>query len=324
VFALAVTLAAARGGLGPGLVATALSILCIEFLFAHAIVSLVPGQSNVWFFGGFSVFITVIIHNFRRQNEKLARAKELLEAANKEIEQRSKSLIQSNEELERYAYALSHDLKNPLRTIGLFAERLAGTAAGKLDDDGLKTVRFIINGAHQAQDMVQSLLAYSVAAHEAASIEAATSLGTVVADALEEIQLLVQESGASITVEPLPTVPADGERLRQVFLNLLTNAIKYRCAERSPEIHVAARNMPGEWLISVRDNGIGIDPRYTEQVFGLFKRLHSASEYEGSGVGLALCRAIVQRHGGRIWVESELGCGSTFYFTLPIQQAKKS
>ncbi len=168
--------------------------------------------------------------------------------------------------------------------------------------------------------MIRRLLEYSIADHKT-RIEATTDLNSVLAAALEEVQTALEESGARITSEVLPAIPADGDRLQQVFLNLLSNAIKYR-SERCLEIHVACRRVGDEWIISVSDNGIGIDKRYADRIFGLFERLHSADNYEGSGIGLAICRTIVQRHHGRIWVESELGRGSAFRFALPIHKVR--
>ena len=220
--------------------------------------------------------------------------------------------------MQRFAYALSHGLKGPLRTVNIFTERLQKMTDGKLDEDGLLFMRFVIDGARQAQKMIDGLLEYSVATHQR-SIDGSADLQAVLADAISDVRVMVEECGARITAGQLPTVRADAERIRRVFLNLLSNALKYR-ANRTPEIHVAAQNQGSEWLISVKDNGLGIEARHSDTIFGLFERLHTVNEYEGSGVGLALCRAIIQRHRGRIWVESELGQGSTFFFTLPVQE----
>jgi signal transduction histidine kinase len=317
-FAVAVTLAAAYGGLGPGILATGLSLACVELLFANSIFSFLTSQPSVVSFCIVSIGISFVIDNFQKRNRSLAHAKDLLESANKELARRSEDLIQSNQELKRFAYALSHDLQSPLRTVSLCAGLLAESAAGKLDEESQETMQLILQGAHQAQDMIHRLLEYAVADHSA-RIKATTDLNVVLANALEDVQVAVRESGARVASEKLPVVQGDADRLRQVFLNLLNNAIKYH-GECCPEIYVAARREAESWVISVRDNGIGIDQRYAEKIFGLFERLHTSESYAGSGIGLAICRTIIERHGGRIWVESELGRGSIFSFSLPLQQ----
>jgi light-regulated signal transduction histidine kinase (bacteriophytochrome) len=212
-------------------------------------------------------------------------------------------------------------LKTPLRSVSLFTEQLADSMGHKLDPDSETSLQFIRQGARQAQDMIHRLLQYAMAANHD-RVETATDLEDALAGALGDLQNSARETNATITNDPLPVVQGDGDSLRQLLLNLLANAIKYR-GKQAPEIHVAARDAGTEWIISVRDNGIGINPHYAGKVFELFERLHSASEYEGSGIGLSICRRIVQRHGGRIWFESELGHGCTFYFTLPIVQTSR-
>jgi signal transduction histidine kinase len=317
-FFVATALAAAYGGLGPGIAATGLSLICIESLFSDSIFSLLTGQPSVWLFGLIGIGVSVVIEGFQRRNRSLARAKQLLESANRELARRSDDLVRSNGELKRFAYAVSHDLRSPLRAVGLATELLAEKVDGKLDRDAEELMQFVIAGARRANEMVCGLLEYSVAAHKNGAA-AAANLNSVLAAALEDVQTAVGESGARVTSEQLPIVQGDAVRLRQVFLNLLTNAIKYR-SERLPEIHIAARRSGNEWIVSVSDNGIGVDPRYSEKIFGLFERLHDSDRYEGTGIGLAICRAVVEGHCGRIWVESEPGRGSTFYFTLPQHQ----
>lgn len=318
MFIIAVALAALYGGLGPGLFATAVSVGCIELLFAKSIVSLLTGQPSVLLFSFFGVGISVLIESFQRRNRSLEHAKELLEAANKELAKRSEDLAQSNDELRRFAYALSHDLQSPLRNVSLFTELLAEKVGDRFDEDAQRSMRFILEGAQRAREMIRRLLEYSIADHKT-RVEAMTDLNSVLAAALAEVRPDLEKSAAQVTSEVLPAIQADGDRLQQVFLNLLSNAIKYR-SERPLEIRVLCRKVGDEWIISVSDNGIGIDQRYAERIFGLFERLHSPDDYEGSGIGLAICRTIIKRHGGRIWVESELDRGSTFYIALPIQR----
>ncbi|MBZ5600819.1 MAG: DUF4118 domain-containing protein [Acidobacteriia bacterium] len=314
IFTIAITLSA-FGGLGPGLFATALSAACVAAFFANSVFSLLPGQPSLWFFAGLGIGISAVIETFRCRNLELIEAKRRLEAANLELENRAAQLTRSNEELRRFAYALSHDLQTPLRTVSLFTERLEVRLRDKLDEDAASSMRFVLDGVRRAQDMIRSLLDYSTAAGDC-GVETVTDLNAALAGALVDLHAEAQENGACMTHDTLPSLRGDAAQLRRVFLNLLSNAIKYR-SEKTPVIHVTAQHSENEWVISVRDNGIGIDMRYADKIFNLFERLHSANRYEGSGIGLATCRAIVHRHGGEIWVESEPGRGSTFYFSLP-------
>lgn len=318
---LAVTLAASYGGLGPGIVTTLLSVGSLKVLFENSVIRVQPDEPTLVLLGGLGFAISFIIEKFCRRNRAQLITQGLLETANKTLAERSELLTQTNEELKRFVYALSHDLKTPLRSVSLFAEQLAEQIGDKFNDDAQISLRFVRDGARQAQDMISRLLDYALAANRDKA-EVMTDLKAVLAGALEDLRGRALESNVRVTEEHLPTVRADGDALRQVFLNLLANAIKYR-GERSPEIHVSACNTGEEWIISVRDNGIGIDPKYANKVFELFERLHTAAEHEGSGIGLAICRKIVQRHGGRIWVESELGHGCTFSFTLPILKSDR-
>jgi signal transduction histidine kinase len=318
---LAVTLAASYGGLGPGILTTLLSVACLKALFANSVIRVQPDEPTLVLLAALGFAISFIIEKFCRRNRAQLITQGLLEIANKTLAERSELLTQTNEELKRFVYALSHDLKTPLRSVSLFAEQLAEQIGDKFDKDAQTSLRFVRDGARQAQDMIGRLLDYALAANRDKA-EIMTDLNAVLAGAQEDLRGRALDSNARVTNEQLPIVRADGDALRQLFLNLLANSIKYR-GERSPEIHVSAGNTGQEWIISVRDNGIGIDPKYANKVFELFERLHSAAQYEGSGIGLAICRKIVQRHGGRIWVESELGHGCTFFFTLPVLKADR-
>lgn len=311
----AVTVSAAFGGLWPGVLTTFLSVGLVALLSAESMLKLQAGETSLWLVGGIGLVISGVIESFRRRNLALTEAKECLERTNKELGLRSELLTQSNEELKRFVYALSHDLKTPLRSVSLFAQRLALDLGDNLDDDTQVSLKFIQVGANQAQAMIRRLLEYAMASSQE-RVETVTDLNGVLAASLTDVEVSAEQCGARITHDPLPTVRADGDAIRQLLLNLLTNALKYR-GERTPEIHVSAIRAGSEWTICVRDNGIGINPKYADKVFELFERLHSSSAYEGSGIGLSICRKIVQRHGGRIWVESELGQGSLFCFTLP-------
>jgi signal transduction histidine kinase len=315
---IAVTTAASYGGFGPGILTTFVSVGSVALLSANSMLKLLAAETSLWLLGAIGIVISAVIEGFRRRNRDLTEAKEALEILNRELGRRSVYLTQSNEELKRFVYALSHDLKTPMRTISLFAERLAMDLGDNLDEDGRASLGFIQQGAAQAQAMIRRLLEYAMAANQD-RIETETDLNHVLAGALTDLQVTSAQCGARITSGRLPMIRGDGDALRQLFLNLIANALKYR-SERPPEIHVTALKTGLEWTIRVQDNGIGIDQKYAHKVFELFERLHNASAYEGSGIGLAICRKIVQRHGGIIWVESKSGRGCMFCFTLPLQE----
>jgi PAS domain S-box-containing protein len=224
-------------------------------------------------------------------------------------------LKRSNQELERFAYVASHDLQEPLRMVGSYVSLLGKRYKGKLDADADELVGFAQDGALRMQRLVDDLLAFSRVGTRGAAL-VPTDVNDVVDRALQSLKLRIEEAGASVTRDVLPTVSADAGQLEHVFLNLIGNALKFRRAE-PPHVHVAAQANEGGWTFSVRDNGIGIDPQNFDRIFVIFQRLHDRSEYPGTGIGLSICRNIVERHGGRIWVESEPGRGSTFYFSLP-------
>ncbi len=227
-----------------------------------------------------------------------------------------RKLEESNERLEQFAYAASHDLQEPLRMVTSYLKLLEQRYGDAFDDDGEEFLEYAVDGAERMRQMIDALLEYSRIETRGDPFEP-TDLNAVVDDVLADLRLQIEETTAEIAVEDLPRVEADADQLRQVFQNLLGNAITYS-GDEPPRIRVSADRRDGEHVISVEDEGIGIDPDDQERVFTIFDRLHSREEYDGMGIGLALCERIVERHGGEIWVDSEPGDGSTFSFTLPV------
>jgi len=192
---------------------------------------------------------------------------------------------------------------------------LAMRYQGRLDQDADEFIGFALDGAVRAQQLIQELLAYSrVGTHGGALLS--VDMNAILSRALDSLRLAIDEAGAAVTADPLPVVTGDAAQLERVFLNLIANALKFRRAD-GPAVHVSAAQVDADWVFAVRDNGIGIEPQYFERIFVIFQRLHGRDEYPGTGMGLAITRKIVERHGGRIRVESTLGSGTTFYFTLP-------
>ena len=240
--------------------------------------------------------------------------------ARKEAEE---ELLRSNRELEQFAYMASHDMKEPLRMVSAYVQLIAKRYAGKLDADADQFIGFAVEGAARMRQLIDDLLEYSRVGTRGEEL-VPTASDEVLRVVRENLKLAIEESGASLTQDDtLPAVLADGPQLTQVFQNLIANAIKFRGAE-PPRIHVGARREDGRWTFSVSDNGIGIDPKFFERIFVIFQRLHTREKYDGTGIGLAVCKKIIERHGGRIWVQSEPGGGTTFLFTLADAQAAET
>ena len=225
-------------------------------------------------------------------------------------------LARSNAELEQFAYVSSHDLQEPLRMIASYLQLLQRRYQGNLDEKADKYIYFAVDGAFRMQYLINDLLEFSRVATRAKEPEP-TDSESVLNQVLSNLELYIKENKATVSHDPLPEVMADYTQLVQVFQNLIINGIKFH-SEEAPIINISAEKKAREWVFSVQDNGIGIDPQYSEKIFEVFKRLHNKEQYPGTGIGLAICKKIVERHGGRIWVKSELGKGSTFHFTLPI------
>lgn len=231
----------------------------------------------------------------------------------------SNELARSNEELEQFAYVASHDLQEPLRKVKSFAELLAKRYEGKLDAQADKYIGYMVDGADRMRGLIKDLLTYSrVDSGEVPKDN--IDLNETLKDVLGDLESRRQECDAQITVHEMPHVFANARQMHQLIQNLIGNAIKYR-GERRPEIEVTARQEKDGWVISVSDNGIGFDPKFANKVFGVFQRLHSRGDYEGTGIGLAICKKIVEKNEGRIWVDSVEGEGSTFHVLIPKARA---
>ncbi len=231
-------------------------------------------------------------------------------------------LEHSNKELEQFAYVASHDLQEPLRMVSSYTELLERRYGDKLDDKAREFIGYAVDGAVRMQRLINDLLEFSRVSTRGKAlqpVDVTRVLGTVRAN----LSVAIQDAGALVTNDDLPTVMADETQLVQLLQNLIGNAIKFRGRDR-PHVHVGAQATATEWVFAVRDNGIGIAPEYFERIFVIFQRLHARDEYPGTGIGLAVCRRILDRHGGRIWVESEPGHGSTFYFALPTRNGEQA
>jgi PAS domain S-box-containing protein len=232
-----------------------------------------------------------------------------------DLERHARELERSNAELEQFAYVSSHDLQEPLRMVTLYTQLLEKRYHGRLDADANEFIGYIVEGAGRMHRLINDLLDYSRVGSHGREFEP-TDCEAVLAQVLGSLRPAIEEAKGVLTHDPLPSVMADGFQLTQLFQNLIGNALKFR-GEGPPQVHVSARSAGKRWVFSVHDNGIGVDPRYAERIFVIFQRLHNRQEYPGTGIGLAICKKIVERHGGRIWVESEPGKGTTFYFDLP-------
>jgi signal transduction histidine kinase len=235
-------------------------------------------------------------------------------AAQSALQRTADQLASSNQELEQFAYIASHDLQEPLRVVIGYVQLIERKYKGHLDADADQFFHYIVEGVARMQQLINDLLNYSRVGTRGLALKE-TSLDTVLDRALANLKLVIDETGATVTHDALPKVQADETQLVQLFQNLIGNGIKFR-SDHPPAIHVSARRDSDHWVLGVRDNGIGIEPAYWEQIFVIFQRLHTRQKYAGTGIGLAICKRIVERHGGRIWLESQLGQGATFYFTL--------
>ena len=246
---------------------------------------------------------------------KLIQEDRALTQTSQALERSVVELTRSNADLQQFAYVASHDLQEPLRMVASYTQLLAKRYKGKLDADADEFITFAVDGATRMQQLIKDLLAYSRVTTQRAPSEP-TECAPALVIALNNLHMAIEKEQAVVTYDPLPTIVADDTQLTQLFQNLIGNAIKFR-GDQPPRVHLSAIRKDHEWVFAVRDNGIGIDPQYADRVFVIFQRLHTPADYPGTGIGLALCKKIVERHGGRIWVDSYPGQGATFYFTFP-------
>jgi signal transduction histidine kinase len=246
----------------------------------------------------------------------------LRQQAEKDLAKKAEELTRSNADLEQFAYVASHDLQEPLRMVTAYTQLLAERYHGKLDENADKFIGYAQDGAMRMQVLIQDLLAFSRIGRKEDGF-ANVDCNAVMEDAKQALASAIQESGAVITWGELPIVLGDRTQMVQIFQNLMANAIKFR-GNKTPVISIKAEKKDQQWRFSVTDNGIGIAPEYAENIFVIFQRLHARSEYPGNGIGLAICKKIVERYGGKIWVESQPGSGSTFCFTTPIGAPQKA
>jgi light-regulated signal transduction histidine kinase (bacteriophytochrome) len=257
----------------------------------------------------------------KRLTAELAEARQTLEAqiagrsrAEHELKKAVEQLERSKEDLRQFVYSVSHDLQEPLRAVGGFVELLRRHYQGQLDATADEYIEFAVEGVSRMQRMIDDLLVCSRIGTHGGPL-GPVDCSEVVDQTIANLETVIAEQSARVTRDPLPTVTADRTQLVRLFQRLIDNAVKFR-GQKPPRVQVSARRSGGAWIFSVRDNGLGIDPKHADQIFLMFRRLHAAEKYPGTGAGLAIAKRIVQRHGGEIWVESELGKGDTFYFTI--------
>jgi signal transduction histidine kinase len=271
---------------------------------------------------GFFLIFVFVLSILRRENkDRIRLIKELrgslddVRSTKTDLEQKSQELTRSNDDLKEFAYAVSHDLQEPLRVVAGFVQLLGKRYKGRFDRNADDFIEYTVEGVKRMQLMIKDLLEYSQVGTKGRAFRP-TDCSSVVRQAVANLKAAVEESRAAVTFDNLPTIMADEMQMIRLFQNLIGNAIKFKDGG-TPEVRISAEKKEDYWIFSVRDNGIGMDPKYLDKIFAVFQRLHTREDYAGTGIGLAVCKKIVERHGGRIWVESEPGRGSTFFFTLP-------
>lgn len=332
-----ILISARNGGLGPGLLATLLSTFALNYFFSDPPFTLAASPQEFCDLAAFTIAAVItskLVADLEEANIRLAklqsdlerhvaeRTAELTRANDQlrdEIEARreaQKALARSNEELERFAYVVSHEFQHPLRAVALSAGEMRGRIRNASPEESERRLAEIEATVKRMDSFASGLLSYSRLANQRMRAADQVSLEGALQWAIANLRAAIEESGAKITHEPLPNVTGDQAQLAHVFQNLISNAIKYR-SDKSPEVKVWARQSDGEYIVAVRDNGAGIPEKHRERIFEMFTRLHGGAAHPGNGIGLATCQKIIQKHGGRMWVESSPGGGSTFCFTIP-------
>jgi light-regulated signal transduction histidine kinase (bacteriophytochrome) len=286
--------------------------------YSHPLISIWNSAVLLGFFLLSVFFLSTLKIEYRRRLNLIDELQDTvveLKRTEEELKQRSQDLARSNAELEQFASAASHDLKEPLLAITIDLKLLKKRYEGKLEPEADKFITEAIDEAMQMQTLISDMLSYARVGTSGKPFVPA-DFTVVLNRSLANLRVPLEQSGAVVTHDPLPEVMADPIQLSQLLQNLINNAIKFH-GEEKPRIHISAERKEKEWLFSVSDNGIGIPAEYSERIFEIFQRLHNKKEYPGTGIGLATCKKIVERHGGRIWVKSEPGKGSTFFFTIP-------
>lgn len=261
------------------------------------------------------------INDISDRKEIERKTKQLNEELEKRVQERTSELLRSNAELQQFAKIASHDLQEPLRAIQGFAQLLVRRYHSQLDTDGKQFIEFILDGSERMQRLIQSVLEHSSISTNEQEIEG-VDVSSVIKEVMKNLNQSITDSKATIIFSDLPSIPVERSQLIQLFQNLISNAMKY-AGDKTPYIVISAEKSVDEWLFSVRDNGIGIDNKYTSRIFDMFARLHGRIKYSGTGMGLAICKKIVTASGGKIWMESEPGEGSIFFFTLPEKKEPK-
>jgi signal transduction histidine kinase len=273
---------------------------------------------------GFFLIIAFILSALKMEYEKavklnidLQNTLSNLKKTQEELEWKSQDLARSNAELEQFAYVAAHDLRQPLIVAGGYINRLGRLCKDKLDPDANTSIGHALDAMTRMEALINALLAYARVGAKAGDLKL-SDCNAMVEIAINNLQMEIEKNYAIVTHDQLPTLLADHIQIIQLFQNLISNAIKFR-GEEPPHVHISAEHKEDEWVISICDNGIGIDPKHFTSIFDIFQRLHNSSEYPGNGIGLAICKKIVEKHGGRIWVESIPGKGSTFKFAIIIR-----
>jgi chemotaxis family two-component system sensor kinase Cph1 len=286
--------------------------------YSRSLISFWNSAVSFWFFLLYVIVLSMLKTAYKTKTKLIRDLRDSyaeLERTKEDLELKTQELARYNDDLKEFAYAASHDLQEPLRIIRGYVQLLAKRYKGKLDADADDFIKYAVEGAGRMERLIKDLLEYSRLGISGETLKL-SECAELVERAIANLQIAIQESGAEVTHDPLPAIAVDPSQLSRVFQNLIGNAIKFH-GEAAPRVHISAERQGKDWVFSVRDNGIGMAPDQSERIFVIFQRLHTREEYDGTGIGLAICKKIVERHGGKIWVESEEGKGSTFYFTIP-------